>query len=270
MRKKSIFFVLMSIAIFLWMGSVYAGDFTFGDDTIHWNTWPSTTDSTDNTKDVVGFPAVSGGGGSIDSSNNLTSVHFDYSNSGGTPVWGDSTDPPNSYILTGEIGDVFISDATDHWDYVIIGKTRDTGDSSTSAIQGEIYSFGDTDFSSKKGDNDDLYVLSDDAWPHGGNIRNDHPVWYDREWDVDNNTTPKGTKVGTGSVSLFNNSNTTLTFSNLGNLINVGSQAFRIAWTETCANDVVNEVIPEPATMFLFGSGLLGLAGFSRRRLKKK
>jgi hypothetical protein len=49
---------------------------------------------------------------------------------------------------------------------------------------------------------------------------------------------------------------------------------FGFHWTMTCANDVIEGAaaapVPEPATMLLLGTGLIGLAGASRKKLIKK
>lgn len=52
-----------------------------------------------------------------------------------------------------------------------------------------------------------------------------------------------------------------------------GSDTIAFHWGQTCANDVIEgefTLTPEPATMLLFGTGLLCLAGFGRKKFFPK
>jgi hypothetical protein len=50
-----------------------------------------------------------------------------------------------------------------------------------------------------------------------------------------------------------------------------GVEVFGFHWAMTCANDVIEGAapVPEPATMLLLGTGLLGIAGVGRKKLFK-
>ena len=237
------------------IGSARAADYTFGDEFILWgrtisgpdtwlesDQWLSNNSTIDN-NDIYGSPSLSGGGVTY-SAGQITEVFFSYTEY-------------DIGLLGTHYGDLFIDVGADStWDYVIIGETRG------SRVVGQHYAL--PSLPAKRGGIDPTtttdYVLSQKAWSDSGNVRKNHPVWV--------SDTVLGSSIGTPATITNDTGNDKIVFSNLS-IAGDFTKPFIIAWSNTCANDIIYETvpaIPEPNTMLLLGFGLVWLAGFRRKQ----
>lgn len=107
-------------------------------------------------------------------------------------------------------------------------------------------------------------LMSDDFFGQSGYIyRQGQEVQYDKSQD------PANPVLATGQWSVdMDNLLLSLSIDMLNEWSNV--KEFGFHWTMTCGNDVIEGAapapVPEPTTIFLFGTGLVGLASFSRKK----
>jgi hypothetical protein len=265
-RLKSTFLVLLGISL-LSISNATATEISFGDSSVFWPGWNRGNSGygyEDDKLDTIGDPNFVGGTVQVNQQGYLTSI-----------VIQQNSQNDSSYNVLSP-GDLFINSNYarngDVWNYVI-DLTSWSESRANNPDPGEgyykIYSisapYGDSSYNQG-------YILSGSdntgGWS-GYIIRDGHPVAWD--WGGPEPETEMKAHFS-GWHDKYNES-WTFIFPNPD--IQLGS-LFTIGWQTNCANDVLFEKIanpnpvPEPATLLLVGSGLIGLTWFLRRSRRKR
>lgn len=258
----------------------YASTFTFTDDYIAFPGYPSYT-PWGNGVDEYGNPQIKSMVVTLDSTNTLlqkVTLNLD-PNHTGIIRW-DNLFINTSYVALPEPGSTN-STWDQSWDYLVHtgGETTNSFSSASNKIWGDVWTKNGL-YSIKappQGGYSGFYTTVTgtrwDGTTYSSSEAVGHPDGIDQDFVNPNEITGKTTKdkttyiTGKQSGSQIVYDFTSLTIGSIPGGIPI-IDGFTIAYTPWCANDVflASAPVPEPATLLLFGSGIVGLAGLRLRR----
>ena len=215
-------------------GSGFTDTFTYGD---NYANWPG--QNTSMTSDGNGTPLISGAevvvSGNKDNPGFLQSITIFET---GRRVW------DSLFINTGIDGGSW-----DSWDYIVYDKDA----AGNAGGNPEPFPVDDSGLYSVA----DSYVY-EIAEKNGTRIGHANGIKDDGALTLTAGLLDSITYIDSNLVYTFNDSSIAL------------DSNFVIGYTPWCANDVFLTPVPEPATIFMFGLGLIGLAGLGRKKFFKK